>query len=144
MCKPSKNKIYCPECRRAKMLFESKTKAETFIKFNKDNIENGNKLRSYFCECCGGWHITHSRYNKKRDEIVNTVISNSLTSTEKTNVRKILNRAKVDKILKDVRTHCITTKDELHIFLYKNYPDTPNNIIITAKVQYMKELKNKL
>ena len=144
MCKPSKNRIYCPECRRSKMLFESETKANTFIKFNKDNIENGDKLRSYFCVCCVGWHITHSTYNNKRDEIVNNIIYNHLKSTEKTNVRKILNREKVNIILKDVRTHCIISRDELNIFLHNNYPDIPNNIIATVKVQYMKELKTKI
>jgi hypothetical protein len=144
MCKPTKNRIYCPECRRSKMLFESETKANTFIKFNKDNIENGDKLRSYFCVCCGGWHITHSTYNNKRDETVNNIIYNHLKSTEKTNVRKILNREKVNTILKDVRTHCIISRDELNIFLHNNYPDIPNNIIATVKQQYRIELKTKI
>ena len=143
MCKPSKNRIYCPECRKSKMLFESETKANTFIKFNKDNIENGNKLRSYFCVCCGGWHITHSTYNNKRDKIVNNVLNNHLKSTERTVVRKILNREKVNIILKDIRTHSIISLDELNIFLDNNYPNEPNNIIVTVKNQYIFELKNK-
>jgi len=46
------------------MLFETEKKAETFIKFNSDEIaeETGYKPeRSYFCTYCGGWHITKER-----------------------------------------------------------------------------------
>ncbi len=50
------------------MLFETSTKAGTFIKFNKDEIEEESGFapkRSYFCIACGGWHVT------SRDEIPN-------------------------------------------------------------------------
>lgn len=43
------------------MLFETKSKADNFIKFNKDNIleENGYApVRSYYCEFCCGYHVT--------------------------------------------------------------------------------------
>lgn len=143
MCKPSKNRFYCPECRRSKMLFESETKANTFIKFNKDNIENGNKLRPYFCECCGGWHITHSIYNKNRDRQVKSIIDTHLMSKERTKVRKLLNKEKVDNILLDIKKHNICTKEQLNIFLDNNYPNIPNNIIATVKHHYRLELKNK-
>ena len=36
--KPSK-RIYCRECGRSKLLFETEKKALTFIKFNADEIE---------------------------------------------------------------------------------------------------------
>ena len=39
--KPSK-RIYCRECGRSKLLFESEKKALTFIKFNADEIESEN------------------------------------------------------------------------------------------------------
>ena len=58
--KPSK-RIYCRECGRSKLLFETEKKALTFIKFNADEIEaeTGRKPeRAYYCECCGGWHTT--------------------------------------------------------------------------------------
>lgn len=63
MCKP-KNRIMCPDCGRQKMLFESEAKANNFIKFNKDTIENGDKLRAYYCPACCGWHISHQKFHK--------------------------------------------------------------------------------
>ena len=59
--KPIKNRIFCMECQRPKMLFESKSKAINFIKFNSDEIKNENgiaPIRVYFCKSCGGWHVT--------------------------------------------------------------------------------------
>ena len=59
--KPIKNRIFCMECQRPKMLFESKSKAINFIRFNSDEIKNENGIaptRVYFCKSCGGWHVT--------------------------------------------------------------------------------------
>ena len=43
--KLSKNKVFCYDCGRNKMLFETEKKANTFLKFNADIIEeeSGNK-----------------------------------------------------------------------------------------------------
>ena len=44
------------------MLFETEKKAQLFMKFNNEEItaENGYApARAYFCESCGGWHLTH-------------------------------------------------------------------------------------
>ncbi len=43
------------------MLFESQKKADNFIKFNREAMEEEGKkvpVRSYYCEACGGWHVT--------------------------------------------------------------------------------------
>lgn len=59
--KPSKNSYYCVDCKRSKMLFPSKAKAERFMEYNSDEIyeETGHRpVRAYFCIACGGWHIT--------------------------------------------------------------------------------------
>jgi hypothetical protein len=60
--KPVKNKVFCNNCNRAKMLFETEKKAANFIRFNKDEIEAESGIgpqRAYYCLFCGGWHITH-------------------------------------------------------------------------------------
>lgn len=73
MCKP-KNRVMCPDSGRLKMLFESESKANNFIKWNKDNIDNGDKLRSYYCPACCGWHITHMKYHKSMDNKTDNMI----------------------------------------------------------------------
>lgn len=59
--RPIKNRMFCLECKRPKMLFESKGKALNFIKFNSDEIKDANGIaptRVYYCKSCGGWHVT--------------------------------------------------------------------------------------
>lgn len=59
--KPTKNRVYCYDCGRHKMLFNDEKKADNFIKFHHDSDEFGKGYvpkRSYFCTVCGGWHVT--------------------------------------------------------------------------------------
>lgn len=59
--KPTKNQIFCIGCKHKKMLFESKAKADNFIKFNSKEIKSLSgkaPSRSYYCSFCGGWHVT--------------------------------------------------------------------------------------
>lgn len=59
--KPTKNRVFCHDCGRAKMLFQTEKQALNFIKFNAENIleENGKApTRVYYCEACAGWHVT--------------------------------------------------------------------------------------
>lgn len=59
--KPTKNRVFCYDCNRPKMLFKTEKQAMNFIKFNADEIreETGYApTRAYFCEACGGWHVT--------------------------------------------------------------------------------------
>lgn len=59
--KPTKNRYYCAESGRTKMLFETEKKANAFIKFNSEEIEEITGFapkRSYYCDSCGGWHLT--------------------------------------------------------------------------------------
>ena len=66
--KPTKNRVFCLECRRSKQLFETEAQANNFIKFNRDEImesEDKVPVRSYYCISCGGWHVTsQSVYNR--------------------------------------------------------------------------------
>lgn len=58
-----KNRILCPDCGKPKILFESENKANNFIKFNASEIPHGDKLRSYYCPACCGWHVSSHEYN---------------------------------------------------------------------------------
>ena len=74
--KPSK-RIYCRECGRSKLLFETEQKALRFIKFNADEIETetGRKPeRAYYCVCCGGWHTTSMKNKPHSLTRVNKVL----------------------------------------------------------------------
>ena len=74
--KPSK-RIYCRECGRSKLLFETEQKALRFIKFNADEneAETGRKReRAYYCECCGGWHTTSMKNKPHSLTRVNKVL----------------------------------------------------------------------
>ena len=68
--KPTQNSYFCIDCNRPKMVFSSKEKAERFIDFNADEIneETGRRpVRAYYCIACGGWHITsHEAVPQKR------------------------------------------------------------------------------
>lgn len=75
-----KHTVYCHECGRNKILFETQKKADNFIKFNSDTIkqENGRKpVRSYYCVTCGGYHVTSKPQSKayKYDNFSDKVIS---------------------------------------------------------------------
>ena len=75
--KPVRNRIFCMKCQRAKMLFESKSKAINFIKFNSEEIKSDNgvaPIRVYFCKSCGGWHVTsRGRSVTERGKIKNLI-----------------------------------------------------------------------
>ncbi len=59
--KPTRNHKFCLACRKQKILFENKSKADNFLKFNAESIWEENKkapVRSYYCIFCCGWHVT--------------------------------------------------------------------------------------
>lgn len=63
--KPKNNRVMCPECFRAKMLFETQKQADNFIKWNGEDIDtHGGELRSYYCPSCGGYHITSKPFKE--------------------------------------------------------------------------------
>lgn len=75
--KPIKSRIYCPECGRQKILFETEKKALNFIKFNSEEIEEESgraPIRTYYCEFCGGWHVTSSTHYSESKTSANAFI----------------------------------------------------------------------
>lgn len=54
--KPTRNRVFCRDCGRAKMLFETEKKADNFIAFNQEDIEietGKAPKRSYFFNFVG-------------------------------------------------------------------------------------------
>ena len=66
MAKPNKCRVMCPDIGRQKMLFDTEEKAKNFIKFNGEELTNdASKLRVYWCDACGGYHISSHEPKKK-------------------------------------------------------------------------------
>lgn len=62
--KPTKNTYYCPACGKTKMLFQSEKEAQTFLRYNQEEIEECNgkaPVRAYYCDMCLGWHLSSQR-----------------------------------------------------------------------------------
>lgn len=75
--KPSKKKIFCRDCNRQKILFETQKKADTFIAFNAKEIEKEKgyaPIRSYFCVTCNGWHVTSGHFKNGVKSITHNII----------------------------------------------------------------------
>ena len=53
-----KNRVFCPDCQRQKMKFETEKQAHDFIKWNSSNFDGKIPSRIYWCEACCGYHIT--------------------------------------------------------------------------------------
>lgn len=53
-----KNRVFCPDCMRQKMKFDTEKEAENFIKWNRTNFDEKIPSRIYWCEACCGYHIT--------------------------------------------------------------------------------------
>lgn len=100
--KPSKNKVFCKDIGRTKMLFETEKKADNFIKFNQEEIETESGYspqRSYFCLFCGGWHITSIRETigkSKNEKLIEKYLTEKANNQEKRNklISKIENEIK--------------------------------------------------
>ena len=95
--KPSKNRVFCKDCGKTKMFFETEKKADNFIKFNGEEImqESGFKPeRSYFCIYCGGWHLTSQKENLNIKSRTERVVDRYLEDTEKLKLQENENALK--------------------------------------------------
>lgn len=130
MSKP-KNRIMCPDCRKPKMLFETQKKADMFIHYNKDEMEYGEQLRSYYCPSCCGWHITHMAYSEEYENRTERLIEeyNNITKFKYIRAQQLFellekkglkNRPSVRKFLKTIdEEECV--KQEAIVKYYKMY-----------------------
>ena len=74
--KPKNNRVWCPDCGRPKMLFETESKAKNFIKWNGEEIDShGGELRPYYCPGCCGWHISSKEHKNSYDHHTDDLIS---------------------------------------------------------------------
>lgn len=94
--KPKRGFVFCPGCGRPKQLFKSQKEAELFLHYNQDAIldESGYcPVRAYYCEACGGWHVT-SQTLFVRDKSIRTGEKGRLTIQHKKDAARRLNISK--------------------------------------------------
>ena len=111
--KPSKSLIYCYACKRRKMLFEEKSEADNFIKYNHGGIleENGKApVRSYYCELCCGYHVTS---NPSREEGEKMDCQDSQLIKELTSITQAMDKFKV--LGYDLANRIQDCKDQMYI-----------------------------
>lgn len=70
--KPTRNRIFCIGSQKQKMLFDSQSKADNFLKYNtKEILEENEKapVRSYYCTFCCGWHVTSNSSTEQGERL---------------------------------------------------------------------------
>lgn len=75
-----KIRYFCVACQRPKMLFDTQDEADRFIAYNRGEMLKGRRkapVRSYYCEICGGWHVTSnpSKEDAKRLDVKDKVLA---------------------------------------------------------------------
>ena len=126
--KPTKNRYFCKDCGRQKMVFESERKADTFIKFNGEEIEEetGYKPeRSYFCTYCCGWHVTSQKEYlaiKSRTERILDLFEHEKEKKVQLREEKEFLRAEKQKELKD----CLDMLEKCILNLERSEKNTDN------------------
>jgi len=133
MSKPQ-NRIMCPDCGKQKMLFESEAKANNFIKWNKDEIENGDKLRAYYCPACCGWHISHQKFHKdmegRTDKLIEAYNNQKKTHNE-------YDYQLIDKLYNKLKELNLKSRKQVNSLLnQKEYSNYSQFVKQEAKVKY--------
>lgn len=125
-----RNRIMCPDCQKPKILFETERKANDFIRWNGDNLENQcGKLRAYYCPACCGWHISHQKYRKSYDSRTDNLISAfDRQKKKRTKIDRLIHKidyeAKAREIYEDMPQ--IATKNGVKKYLTEFFSE--NNI----------------
>ena len=128
-----KNRVMCPDCGRAKMLFETEKQANTFLKFNMNAVNpNGDKImRVYYCPACCGYHISSHEY--KGGNRTDRLIEAYHKDIEKEN-----EEVWSSKVFDELISRNFKTRSEVVDYLKKR-SDLPKKVKQKAKADYYKE-----
>lgn len=104
--KPTKNQFFCNDCGKIKMRFETEDKANRFLKFNANEIEEETGLRperSYYCMACDSWHITSKKEMRNVKSRTEEVIEKYKQHKEEKNKTKIIANQPELKKIEDIK-----------------------------------------
>lgn len=101
-----KIRYFCVACQRPKMLFETLEEADRFIAYNRADILRGRRkapVRSYYCEICGGWHVTSnpSKEDAKRLDVKDKALAEEVDRMVKANQSSIPSADVISKKLNE-------------------------------------------
>lgn len=133
-----KHRIMCPDCGREKILFESESKANNFIKFNSAEI--GNSLRSYYCPACCGWHVSSKQYSPKYDGRTDKLIRDYNNSKKANSYLEPI----INKLYDILKENSFESKHDIKKFFAQSRFDNYGAFVkIEAKRKYCKEFNIK-
>ena len=160
--RPTKNRIYCFDSGKNKMLFENEKKANLFIKFNSEEIvsESGHgPVRSYFCISCNGWHVTSkndvrnikSRTEKVLDLYYENKKRTAIENKQKSEIRKekaqtlknLLEKIESEIIELETANKNRVSNDSIDV-LNNVYEELENAKILGITGKKLKSIKDKL
>ena len=141
--KPTKNQIFCVACGRPKMLFETKAKADNFIKFNSSEMmeESGKApIRSYYCEICGGYHVTsnnsktHAEWLDIRDKVLAEEVDRRVKANLKTKSnQKQTNQEPKSKGAKENKLDILEQLEQSDILMTKGMLDEAGKLLAKCR-----------
>ena len=141
--KPTKNQIFCVACGRPKMLFETKAKADNFIKFNSSEMmeESGKApIRSYYCEICGGYHVTsnnsktHAEWLDIRDKVLAEEVDRRVKANLKTKSnQKQTNQEPKSKGAKENKLDILEQLEQSDILMTKGMLDEDGELLAKCR-----------
>ena len=141
--KPKKNQIFCVACGRPKMLFETKAKADNFIKFNSSEMmeESGKApIRSYYCEICGGYHVTsnnsktHAEWLDIRDKVLAEEVDRRVKANLKTKSnQKQTNQEPKSKGAKENKLDILEQLEQSDILMTKGMLDEAGELLAKCR-----------
>lgn len=145
-----KNRVFCRDCGRLKMLFGTEKKAMTFLKFNAEEMqENGHApQRAYYCEACGGYHLTSSQKYTHKKSLTENIIDKY--QSERARLKEIRaeeseRKQKITKELRDLRnaldSDCID--NAMYEALRSQYDEICNGGVVPKARKLRRAIENR-
>lgn len=135
-----KNRVMCPDCGRAKMLFETEKEANTFLKFNMSAVNPDGKrtMRVYYCPACCGYHISSHEYNGNNDRTDKLIKAYHDDLIMRGNKVKTDPSIEAGLLVDDLAKQGLKTRREVSAYL-RTKKDIDVNVKELARIKYYTE-----